>query len=341
MIDAPRPGSLAAIFQEMQDLAQQADGLIQRRILAQSACDIHIGVRKPSNTRLIRFAFTSGTLTPDYGLPGFRALDISREEEAGSGREVITVRAAQESFNEIFTHLVEDLSGRTAHEADEPGAANVLRTRLILWQRLLQRDRTSGLSPEEQRGLYGELHVLEAFVLPALPAMATVQAWTGPQGIAQDFQFSGGVSLEVKTSLARAPHEITVNSERQLDDAGLARLYLLQCLVDAQRGAGETLPERVNSVRRCLEVDPSALGLFEDRLLEAGYLDVHEGHYRDLGYVRRSSHLYHVSADFPRLTPADLPQGVGRVTYVVAAAACKEYEVPVTVLGQHLGGTNE
>jgi hypothetical protein len=320
--------------------APQTGGHYQRRILAHSACDIHVAVRKPSNTRLIRFAFAACAIPPDYELPEFRVLGVTREDEGdgNSTRHVITLHAAQENFNEVFTRLVEDIATKTGSEVEKSGAARVLRSRLAQWQRLLQKDRANGLSPEEQRGLYGELYILETFVLTVLSPMMAVQAWTGPDGSAKDFQFSNAWGVEVKTSLARPPHEISITSERQLDDVGLDALYLLHCLVDAQRGAGETLPDRVDRLRHALSGDAAALGLFEDRLLDAGYFEAHVPRYRDIGYVNRSAHLYHVREGFPRLIQPQLPAGVGHVEYVISASACAGFSQPVTLLEQRLQG---
>ena len=328
--------NLEPIFQEMEAEDSPRSGSYQRRVLAESPGAIYIGVTKPGNVRLARFLFATTSLPSEYDLPDFRVLGASLETEGD--RSVVLLTASQAGFNEVFTSLVEDVARRVSREPDEATAAIALRNRLLQWQRLLQKDRWNGLTDEEQRGLYGELCSLEDIVLVALAPLEAVRCWTGPEGTAKDFQFHGAVALEVKTSLARPPHTIAISSERQLDDTGLSALYLLHRLVDAQRGAGETLPARVARLRQNLGGDPAALALFEESLETAGYFDLHAGRYESVGFTSRGTHLYRVSEGFPRLTEASLVPGVGNVQYLISASACAGFQVSLSELADRLKG---
>jgi hypothetical protein len=299
-------------------------------------------MRKPSGVRFMTIGFPSGAV-PAGGLdlPRFRSLSLSAgfEDEAGHGTVyAVTLEAQFERDNDVFTSLVQDVVTVTSEADDAEAAARAFQFRLGQWQRLLQRDRRSGLTDEEQRGLYGELCVLQDQVLPLLLPLEAVQAWTGPEGTAKDFQFPGGVALEVKTSLARPPHEIRIANERQLDDTGLEALFLLFRLLEVHRGSGETLPHRVERLRKALSPAPAARALLDERLEDYGYFDVHAVQYREAGYVPRSAHLYGVRDGFPRITGASLPAGVGGVSYVVSAAACAPFELPLHQLPAALEG---
>ncbi len=331
MNDSHGETSLDTLFSQMEEQDPGSEGYYQRRVPALNPCDIYVGVRKPANLRLVRFSFSADALPEDYELPSFRVLRVTRatEPSASLPRESITLQADQAGFNEVFTHLVQDIIARAARETSEAGAAHVLRARLILWQRLLQRDRTNGLTPEEQRGLYGELHTLETLLLPRLGPLATVQAWTGPLGTPQDFQIPGAIALEVKTSLTRSASDINISSEVQLDDSGSANLYLKHILIEAQRDAGESLPALVARVRNILiTADPAATDIFEDLLLEAGYSPTSnpEVLYREPGYTFRGARMYRVHGDFPRIVRAQLPAGVSNVTYGLSTAALTPFE---------------
>lgn len=329
--------NLEPIFQEMEVEDSPRSGSYQRRVLAESPGMIYIGVSKPGNVRQVRFLFSTSVLPAEYDLPDFRVLGVVKEAEGD--RTAVRLHASQSGFNEVFTSLVEDVARQIGREPDEAAAAITLRNRLLQWQRLLQKDRWNGLTDEEQRGLYGELCTLEEVALGTLSPLEALRCWTGPEGTAKDFQFTGAVALEVKTSLARPPHNIAISSERQLDDTGLDALYLLHRLVDAQRGAGETLPTRVAHLRQLLGSDPAALSLFEDCLETAGYYDLHAGRYESVGFTARGVHLYYVVEGFPRLTEAHLMPGVGNVQYVISASACSTFQVPHTDLTARLKAT--
>lgn len=87
----------------------------------------------------------------------------------------------------------------------------------------------------------------------------------------------------------------------------------------------------VKSVRELTATGPVA-GALEDRLLASGYADMHSNTYNRVGYALRRTSVLHVIDGFPRITEADLPDGVGSVRYSLAIDACREFEAPVESL---------
>ena len=65
------------------------------------------------------------------------------------------------------------------------------------WHHLLRGGRGTLLSPEEQKGLLGELFVLERLLLPRMDASSAVTAWRGPLGAPKDFE-AARVAIEAK-----------------------------------------------------------------------------------------------------------------------------------------------
>jgi hypothetical protein len=190
------------------------------------------------------------------------------------------------------------------------------------------------LSVERQRGLYGELWVLQHRLLPAAAPSAVISAWRGPDNANQDFQFPI-LAVEVKTSAGAQPQQIYVASERQLDDTGVGSLYLLHLALDVRAGGtGQSLPDIVGELRSQLASGPARLD-FDDRLLRSGYLDTHAARY-ELRYTVRRESLFAIRAGFPRITEAMLPVGVGRVTYEVAWAQCQPFAVAIGEVHQLL-----
>ena len=208
---------------------------------------------------------------------------------------------------------------------NERDAASALIDRLVKWQHFLEQLSGEGLGAEQQRGLYGELWLLFHYVLPHLPPVAAVQAWTGPERTAKDFQFPRG-AIEVKTTTAKKPHLLQISSEKQLDDEGLSALYLFVFSAEAAQGSGQGLPDLVLQIRAALATTHTAQRAFEDKLHEAGYWDAHENRYGSIGYIPREANFYHVHGNFPRLIERTLPAGVGSVRYLVAADALDVYQ---------------
>ena len=335
---------LATLFAEIEQ-AQMPEairtGTMQRRIPSDSMCDLFIGVQKPANVRLLIARFDADVLPDGYDLPAFKSLDIQvrRETEGTTERLTATVRAPQAAWNDIFTSLAEDIARAVGSQTSESEAARIFRSRLLQWQLLLQKTGTAGLTEEQQQGLYGELWCLREIVLPALPSHSAVMAWTGPGGTDRDFQFVGAIALEVKTTRSSGTPALSISSERQLDDTGLQALYLLHLPLEKMQGAGETLPQIVAVLRSLLRPNPLTMAIFEDRLLNAGYLETQSALYQQTGYTTHGINLYRVQESFPRIIPQELLPGVGGVRYTISTAACQPFAADIHAFRTQLGAS--
>jgi hypothetical protein len=228
--------------------------------------------------------------------------------------------------------MCEDVADATATRLTDAEAVAVCVGRFAMWRRMLQ-----GGSPEltarRQRGLFAELMTIRDHLAPLIGFDESVRAWRGPEGAPRDFEV-GGVAVETKSSAANEPQLVPVHGERQLDDAGLDALVLLS--LEILRDAGETLPGIVQAVRALGDGLVEA-GTLEDRLLQSGYVDLHAPMYRRTGYEVRRTSLFLVSTGFPRITEADLVDGVGSVRYSLAIDACRAFEVDGEILARLLG----
>ena len=165
--------------------------------------------------------------------------------------------------------------------------------------------------------------------MPHLGSVRAVSAWTGPARTPQDFQWDG-MAIEVKTVVHSEPQTFRIDGERQLDDFGLDALLLAHHRVFRHQGAGETLPELIDTLRTAIAAQEGPLDEFDDGLLATGYRDDDAGSYGSTGYSLKGTTYYRVQPGFPRLTEADLFPGIGSVVYTVTASACSRFEVGTT-----------
>lgn len=247
------------------------------------------------------------------------------------GHAYLGVMLKEARFADVFAALAEDLARRI--DAAEPGPAAdvfVFLGQLRRWQRFLA-SKAEGLSPSEQRGLWGELHLLHTLLLPALGPPVAVGGWKGPEGAHQDFQYASAW-VEVKTTLAKQPQSVRITSERQLDDTHGPALYLHVFALEAQPAGADTLPARVAALRAVLAATPAAREVFEDALLAAGYRDLDAPHYAALGYAVRRADTFRVAPGFSRIIESSLPVGVGDVSYALDLAACAPFAITADAL---------
>jgi len=309
-----------------------AGGVLRRRIKPDASCDLYLAVSKPANRRLLVMPVGSAATTPLSDLPTTRGIETTLVDDAPRGK-TIQLALLDDRLGAIFTILVTDIVEVVSPCASVDDAVTAFVGRLERWQYLLQRASVDALSSEAQQGLYGELWFLRERLLSGpIGARAAVAAWTGPLAAAQDYRFPA-CAVEVKTTATREPQRMTINGERQLEEAGAPALVLFHLSVDARdSGDGESLAAMVASIHETLAGDPLALDLLDDRLLGVGYLRSHGALYEKVHYTVRDTHIFRVVDGFPRLVGADLPPGVGDLRYLVAVSACMPFAVTRDVL---------
>lgn len=152
-------------------------------------------------------------------------------------------------------------------------------------------------------------------------------------------QTTGARALLVPVwSAAKQPQSVRITSERQLDDTGVGALFLHVVVVDEREvpagGSvpGQSLTALIADIRIQLSADLIALAAFNDRLLDRGWLDAHASRYEARRWTVRGERTYEVRRGFPRLVEADLPAGVGDVSFAVSLAACEPFAAPVPVM---------
>ena len=271
-------------------------------------------------------------------LPRLRGLSVEASPtEDGSGERVI-IRLTDGEQREVFHRFCVDIvqATRVAKSADE--AIERFLARTWRWHRLLRSGQDGRLSEDEQKGLIGELRVIERYLLGVIEARDAVDGWAGPLGSPKDFQF-GLVGIEAK---ARSPQraEVRISSAHQLDSAGTDRLFLSVIEVAAALDESATaltitdVAARVSN--RIAALDMSATIVFEERLAATGF-DWDED-YSDKHWSIGDEVLYEVADGFPRITPSMVPAAVDDVRYSISLAGCEGFRIPQTTLAEAISG---
>jgi len=331
--------TIERLWQEM----ETEDGSVWRLRLArkQGAHPLVVALEPLHHSRVLLVPVPGVMLPPRREWPECRGLEwitINLEAIPYWG-----VRLRDATCADVFTALAQDLDSRLALAVGSEQSAAELFGRLKLWQQFLKAWQ-EGLGPEARRGLWGELHVLHAHLLPVLGPAVTVTGWKAGEAAHQDFQFSHA-AVEIKTTAAKQPQSIRITSERQLDETGVGALFLHVVIVDEREvpviaGApGQSLPGLVAALRGELAADPTTLALFNDLLFHRGWLDEHAPRYESHRLTLREERTFRIRPGFPRLLESDLPGGVGDVNYALALAACGPFGIPPHEMLETLAAT--
>ena len=244
---------------------------------------------------------------------------------------------------EIFLRLCMDIMESTRDCRNEKEALSTLIRRTWRWHTMLKGGRDQSLGPEQQKGLIGELRVLELAFLPLFGAWDALNFWHGPSGAPKDFS-AGGSAVESKARRGSARPFLQVSSEHQLDYESVDRLFLAVTNVDessADIPSSLTLTDYVRRIADCVaESDPGSLGLLESKLHEAGYRTEHD--YSDCSWKVGETRWFDLCAGFPCLIASDLAAGTRDVEYKIDLNACDAWEIKqVDVLSALKGSANE
>jgi hypothetical protein len=313
--------NLETYWNELEKSYTGADG-IYRRLNLEQETGIRLAVLSPGRTRAILieiFPEDAGTLIPPSwkGL-GFRIIPLEGSEP---GTEHVCLYTTNQEYRSVFTSLSSDIIGMLESSNMTTRTKNLQRC-LNRWSKFFESWDPEGLSAERQRGLFGELVVLEMLLKEGISPLMGISSWKGNSGAHHDFVHLSA-AIEVKTTISKEPRKVSISSEKQLDDADLESLSLLVLTLNEVESGGISLPDAVESVRHLVENDSYAAAIFESGIIETGYLDSDADKYPKR-YIIRSREVFDICEDFPRII--SMPGGVGDLRYTLTISACRPFE---------------
>jgi hypothetical protein len=276
---------------------------------------------------------------PKTRIPKLKGVEIGFTEPDSYGACILFLKLLDPTHRDVFHRLCLDIVSVTSAAKTESEAINLFLTRTWRWHHLLRGGLDQKLSKEEQKGLIGELLVIESLLLPCLPPCDAVAAWTGPLGAPKDFEI-GRLCIEAKARRGAATPFIAISSEHQLDTSGVDALYLHVVELDGAAGENQdalTVTSVADRVRdQISKHDMEAAYLFERLLMSSGFR--WEDDYKDSRWIEGASSLFEVCGEFPRITGTAFPSGVSNVKYSIALKDCAGFRVAIEEVTNKLQG---
>ena len=314
-----------------------ADSVAARRVDANLPWNF-FWARGVDGSVLLTLRHATGS-APTTHLPRLRDIEVTLSPPDESDTQLLVFKLIDSNQRDIFQTLCEDITSAATQAESEAGAVSAALTRTWRWHHLLRGGRGTLLSPEEQKGLLGELLVLERMLLPRMDASSAVTAWRGPLGAPKDFEIAR-VAIEAKTRRGGATPSLSITSESQLDESGIDSLFLHVVELDEapEDGTqGVTLHDVAERIRGHLfSLEPGSSNILETRLSAAGYRM--EDDYSSHRWLEGSTRIYLVSGRFPRITSGEIRSGVSNVRYSVSLADCEPFATSLSALDNALAG---
>ena len=233
-----------------------------------------------------------------------RLLMLEVSEIPAGDRTLLRVTCARPSmFREAYL-LFTAVTDRVLEEDEDP--ARALELELAALEALL--DEQGVLSVEKQIGLFGELLVLQQFLLAGGPPM--ISCWTGPLGESHDFRLPG-YEFEVKTATGRRRIHTINGLTQSVPSPGSALTFVSIQLAVAGAGEGSTLPGLIVQIEDLLAGNAAKSAAFASGLSGAGYRPMDAPAYARVWKLRSPMMLVPVDAAFPSLNPDLLIPAMG------------------------------
>ncbi len=307
---------------------EKNDGLVKRLYSTDISFHIYGIFQYPERYYGVAFTLSNDIHIDVSSFDNLRELKVKLiNDTTFENSRLLIIQLLHPDSRDIFASLCENLIQSVINLNTEQKIVRTVVNQLEKWKTLFEKNNSTGLTPIEQQGLYGELHFLQKILSkPDIIFCDVLRTWVGVDKALRDFQGSSW-AVEVKTTSTNNPQKTIINGERQLDETLLDNLFLLHLSVEVSKGNGQTLFQKVETIREAFKDDIPALSTFNAKLFEAGYSDKHEYLYQDRFYQVRSENFYKIENKFPRIKENELRRGVSDVRYSIILAMCDEFLV--------------
>lgn len=297
--------------------------VVRERVDTVSGVDCFVGLIRPTGAKMFQVDLSPETVVHANYLKRFRGIAIEVIKLDATQKQ-FTIFLLEDSLEDVFVLFLEDVLSSLVVVSNDEEALTVIHSRVNHWKDLFAKLSGETLTPERQRGLYGELLILKMLLEASGDKLKTIIAWQGPHGGNHDFVLEK-IALEVKTTKAGAP-SLGISNEMQLDYSGWEALYVSLVVLSEIKGGSDTLSFLIEEIQKLLAGDLELVALFLSKLQLAGIPNDMTDSYSDVGYHLRACRHFHVTEGFPSIITTDIPDAISEVKYKVDISGCLEFE---------------
>ncbi len=229
----------------------------------------------------------------------------------------------EDVYKDMFVLFCEDIIASSESIANKEKATRFVSRRYNEWREMLANARGNLLSPEEIKGLLGEMYFLKEYLSEIYGAEKAAMSWTGPKRLPQDFIIDD-IWFEVKT-VSSSRSEVQISSIEQLDCENPGELVVIRADKTSTTNAHAL---NLNILYKALLAqlpDDDSRERFSTMLLRHGYYPRPEYEDEEHTFEIKNLTRYDVTQDFPCLRRIALPESVGEAKYALILATIDSY----------------
>ena len=253
----------------------------------------------------IRVSGTSAIDVTQYKKPEYNTIRFSLKDDEVSG---------------LFYKFCEDITEQTRGLANEKDGYKAITNRFFQWKKMFVASRNAVLTEPAIMGLIGELLFLKDDLSVRIGLSAALRSWSGQELTRKDFSIDDSW-FEIKT-ISRGNPCVRISSLEQLssDHEGELVVYALEKMSAEYNGI--TLNKLVLEILKMFSSQEDK-DLFMTKVSIQGY--EYNNYYDDFVFELSSKTRYGVNKDFPKLTSADVPRAITKVSYDILLTEIMPY----------------
>lgn len=317
-----------------QSFSNTTQVLIKEKIKEVSGLNCYVGTIGLSDAKVFILELSNNIKVHHNYLKRFVGVEIQVLPATNHSELVIIL--LENDLTDIFSYFIEDIINELISVNDQNIALLKISSKVNYWKRLFSKITGDILTPQQQRGLYGELFFLNELLEINADKSFIINGWHGPLGANQDF-FYNGLAVEVKTSKSNKP-SIKISNEYQLDSIGLNELFVQFYKLNEYQGGSETLYRQICDIREQLNSD--LLIQFNEKLEILGVNPETEEEYNNISYSVGFERTYQITDDFPKIIRNTLNEAISEVSYEIEPKLCGEFETDITLIFNHITNGN-
>ena len=236
-------------------------------------------------------------------------------------------------LKEEFFLFVQNIVNELEKTLTEQEAVKTLFNVISRWKRLFNRIYMGMLTKEQQKGLLGELLYIDFLLSNDVSSNKVIRSWFGIEFEDKDFVFEN-CAMEIKFSSNKVPY-LNISSERQLDITVVPFMYLVLYPCNEVQKGDFSLNSVIERIREKLQCSGEDLILFNEKLIEYGYLDDDKIHY-EKQYALLKTYSYSVTSTFPRIVKDSIPIGIYNTNYKIEISAVEDFRISLIETIAHI-----
>ena len=240
----------------------------------------------------------------------------TQKRKRSDGKWTLSLSLVDNTYKDMFLLFCGDIIESSRVILDRKKAVKYIARRYKEWREMLANSRKDLLSPNEIKGLLGEMYYLQNYLSPLYGIEKAALSWTGPRKLPQDF-IVDETWHEIKT-ISSSGTEVSISSIEQLDCSSTGELVVIHAdKTSVTNERAVNLNQIYHQILMQIQ-DDTVKAEFSSMLLQYGYFPREEYESSEYTFEIKDVIRYTVTPNFPCLRRNQIPSSILKAEYALS-----------------------